>query len=972
MTDFAETSVGGTFDFEGVPVPAQPGDTLAAAMTRAGLTAQRRTRAGEDRGIFCGMGLCQDCLVEVDGRSAQRACMTSASGVATVRRHRDGEPAVLARLAPLPAADALPCEEVDLAIVGGGPAGMTAALAAAGRGLAVVLVDEGSRPGGQYFKPVAGPHDPASLDAQHRAGEQLRERLAQSDVRPLTGHSVWHARAEGPVFELGLYGDGQASLLRARALILATGAYERPPLVPGWTLPGVMTVGAAQGLVRSHGVAPGGRVVIAGQGPLGLQLAMELVRAGTPPLALLERARPSRAAQLPRMLAALRHAPRLVADGLRLRAELWRAGVPVLEGWEVERLGGGDRVAALTARRIGTDETREFAVDTVCVGEGFLPQAELARALGCACSPDPTSGFLIPDRKDDCAKSRPNIWIAGDGGGLGGAQVALAQGEIAGLAAVARLTGGGHAEQGRMREVSARLARAKSFQRALWAIYDAPPRVSPPSDDTILCRCESVSHGAARAAIASGASDIGALKRLTRLGMGRCQGRYCSGPAAKMTGETSLFAPQTPARPVPAAAIALEKPEWGGHRRTETPRLRAPDRAARDRAERPELPARVDLAIIGAGIMGTAAALRAVELGLDTVVLDRGTVNGESSGGNAGSLHLQLLSFDFGQKTGGRGKALLQTLPLQRDAIALWQQLERELDTSFEIRLTGGMMLAEEEAQVAFLRDKVAAERAMGIEVEVIGRDEIAALAPGVSPRMIAAAWCPGEGKINPLLGTPALARAARLRGARFFEGVQITALEASGGGEGFRVETSAGTIHARRLILAAGGWTGALGAMLGVPLPVHGAPLQMVVTETAPPLASCLLAHSDRHLTMKQATAGNLIIGGAWSAAADPDTGRTRILRESLEGNLWVAERVLPGVAGLHVLRSWAAMNVDIDGAPLVGALPGMPGCVVVAGANGYTLGPLLGRAAADAVASGRLAPELEAFSPARLAALA
>jgi glycine/D-amino acid oxidase-like deaminating enzyme len=236
---------------------------------------------------------------------------------------------------------------------------------------------------------------------------------------------------------------------------------------------------------------------------------------------------------------------------------------------------------------------------------------------------------------------------------------------------------------------------------------------------------------------------------------------------------------------------------------------------------------------------------------------------------------------------------------------------------------------------------------------------------------MIAAAWRPGEGKINPLLGTPALARAAQAKGARFFEGVKITALTADGpGGEhGFQVETSSGVTKARRLILAAGGWTGALGEMLGVALPIHGAPLQMVVTETAPPLASCLLAHSDRHLTMKQATAGNLIIGGAWSAAADPATGRTRILRESLEGNLWVAERVLPGVAGLHVLRSWAAMNVDIDGAPLVGALPGMPGCVVVAGANGYTLGPLLGRAAADAVATGTLAPEFKPFSPARFA---
>jgi glycine/D-amino acid oxidase-like deaminating enzyme len=379
------------------------------------------------------------------------------------------------------------------------------------------------------------------------------------------------------------------------------------------------------------------------------------------------------------------------------------------------------------------------------------------------------------------------------------------------------------------------------------------------------------------------------------------------------------------------------------------------------------LPAMADLVIIGAGIMGTAAALRATELGLDTVVIDRGAVNGESSGGNAGSLHLQLLSFDFGQKTGGRGEALLQTLPLQRDAIALWQQLERDLGTSFEIVLTGGMMLAEEERHIDFLRDKIAAERRMGIEVELIDRAGIAALAPGVSERMIAAAWCPGEGKINPLLGTPALANAARARGARFVEGVSITGIDATA--PGYAVRTGSGTIRARRLILAAGGWTGALGAMLGVPLPIHGAPLQMVVTETAPPLASCLLAHCDRHLTMKQATAGNLIIGGAWSAAADPATGRTRILRESLEGNLWVAERVLPGVAGLHVLRSWAAMNVDIDGAPLIGHLPGHPDCVVVAGANGYTLGPLLGRHAAEAVASGRQPPGLDRFSPARLA---
>lgn len=952
------------FEFEGRHVPVRPGDTIAAALFRAGLTRQRTTRMAEDRGLFCGIGLCHDCLVQVDGRAGQRACMATAEGVAQVARHTDdhalGAAAPLDRLAPVPGTDALPVETADLAIVGGGPAGVSAALAAAGRGLKVVLIDERKAAGGQYFKPVAGPHDPASLDAQHRAGGALRADLAASDTRHLTGTTVWHARVEAGGIELGLFDGTFARLLQARAVILATGAYERPALVPGWTLPGVMTVGAAQTLIRSHRTAPGQRIVIAGHGPLGLQLAAELCRMGMPPAAVLERARPGRAANLPHILTAARADARLVAIGAGYRARLARAGVPVFEGWEVRALhpDAEGRAARLTAANIASGTTRDFHADIFCIGEGFLPQAELARALGCATRQDPATGFLIPERDETGATSHPGIWIAGDGGGMGGAQVALAQGTLAGAAAAAHL-GAAPPDTGTAR---AALARARRFQAALWRTYAAPPRADAPEDAAMLCRCESVTFGAARAAIAQGAGDLGALKRLTRLGMGRCQGRYCSGPAALLTGTPTLFAPQTPARPVPAAAIALEKPEWGGHRQAPTPRLRTPDRPAPT-----TLPDTADLVIIGAGIMGTAAALRAAELGLETVVIDRGTVNGESSGGNAGSLHLQLLSFDFGQKTGGRGEALLQTLPLQRDAIALWQQLERDLNTSFEIVLTGGMMLAEEERHIAFLRDKVASERRMGIEVDLIGRDEIARLAPGVSDRMIAAAWCPGEGKINPLLGTPAIANAARGKGARFFEGVSITGLSATT--PGYSVATSAGTIRARRLILAAGGWTGALGTMLGVDLPIHGAPLQMVVTETAPPLASCLLAHCDRHLTMKQASAGNLIIGGAWSAATDPATGRTRILRESLEGNLWVAERVLPGVAGLHVLRSWAAMNVDIDGAPLLGHLPGHPDCVVVAGANGYTLGPLLGRHAAEAVASGRPPAGLERFSPARLA---
>ena len=283
------------FRYDGQPVPIHPGDTIAAALARAGTATQRITRMGEDRGLFCGIGLCHDCLVTVDGHSGQRACMTPALAGADVGRHTDHHgdtSAPLSRLTPLPEGDSLPVATADLAIAGAGPAGVSAALTAAGRGLTVVLIDERAKAGGQYFKPLAALQPDTELDAQHRAGGVLRARLAASDVRHLTGTTIWHARAEGPTFEFGLYDGTHASVLHARALILATGAYERPPMVPGWTLPGVMTVGAAQTLIRSHKTAPGKRIVIAGHGPLGLQLAAELCRIGTPPVAVLERARP--------------------------------------------------------------------------------------------------------------------------------------------------------------------------------------------------------------------------------------------------------------------------------------------------------------------------------------------------------------------------------------------------------------------------------------------------------------------------------------------------------------------------------------------------------------------------------------------------------------------------------------------------------------------------------------------------------
>jgi glycine/D-amino acid oxidase-like deaminating enzyme len=311
------------------------------------------------------------------------------------------------------------------------------------------------------------------------------------------------------------------------------------------------------------------------------------------------------------------------------------------------------------------------------------------------------------------------------------------------------------------------------------------------------------------------------------------------------------------------------------------------------------------------------------------------------------------------------GSPALRTIPLQRDSVALWKALERELGGDFEIATTGGLMVAENSDQTAFLHQKVEAERGMGIEVEVIGRSEIEALAPHISERMVVASYCPQEGKINPLKATPALVAEARRRGVRFAAGQNVVAIQPEAGG--YAVTTNDTTIRARRVVIAAGGWSRHLGRMVGVELPISGAPLQMLVTEPTRPILKQLVAHADRHLSLKQATNGNLIIGGAWTADTNPATGYARILRTSIEGNLWVAERTLPSLAGLHLLRSWAAMNVNIDGAPLIGEVPGLPGLFIAASANGYTLGPLLGQITADCVLGKTGTRAIDGFTLAR-----
>ena len=942
------------FAWNGRVLEAREGDSIAAALAANGVRCLGKSRTGRPRGVFCGMGACSECLVIVDDRRSERACMVEVRDGMRILPHLDAD--------SVPAQDASPVQreslelDCDAVIVGAGPAGLSAGIALRRRGHSVQVLDERPDSGGQYFKSrSSGYRGSNSLDRQHRGGQALRRRAAAAGMRLNLEAAVWFARSyaleQGDRYLLKAVQGQRALSVRSRAVIVATGALETPALIPGWTLPGAMTVGAAQTLARRYGAPPGRRIVVASNGPLGMQLASELIGLGANVVACAERATPGNPVAL---MQAFLASPALTLTGVDYRLRLLRHGIRYWSGWEASEIHGAGAVEGVTLRRLADGKEQHVSADAACIGEGFSGQIELARLLGVPVAIDAETFQPTVLRDRNGRTEVPGIWVAGDAGGLRGAQWAMEQGSRAGEDA-AHFLGSG---VGRVSGASAP-SRTERFQKALWSLYRASPR--PLSGDRlIVCRCEEVTLGAVRASIRNGNADIGAIKRSTRLGMGRCQGRYCTASALRLLadhgfepGPERLMAPQLPAKPVRISMVSSEKPEWKGHARTEATRRPIPS------AVRP-LPRRsADLAVIGAGITGIVASLWAARTGARVVCLDRGAINGEASGGNAGSLHLQLLSWDFGKRN-VFAEAPLHTLPLQQEAIENWIALEKEYGQSFEIALTGGMMVAEDQEQMDFLKAKVKAERGVGIDTAIIDGDEVRRIVPLASERIVGAALCAGEGKINPLLASGALLDEARTHGAILEEYAGVEGVERTGAGYGIR--TRRGEIIARKVLIAAGGWSADIARLFDVELPVRGAPIQIVVTESVPPIAPCMFTHAGRHITMKQTGSGNLLIGGAWSAEADRE-GHPRVKLASLEGNLWVAERILPAAGQVTFIRSWGAMNIDIDGAPLIATLPGHPDVVVAAAANGYTLAPVLGREAAELALTGTVRPDLARF---------
>ncbi|MFJ6197441.1 FAD-dependent oxidoreductase [Micromonospora sp. NPDC092111] len=433
----------------------------------------------------------------------------------------------------------------DVVVIGAGPAGLAAAATAADAGCRVALLDAGPRPGGQYWRHRAGADGREHQEWSTFAG--LRARLHRVDRR--ADAAVWFveshpgAEAAGPGFAV----HTGAGVVHGRRLVIATGAHDRVVPFPGWELPGVVTAGGAQALLKGQGVVFGQRVVVAGTGPFLLPVATGLAGAGSTVVGVYEAN--DLAGYVRRFRQVLGAAGKLTEAG-RYGWQLLRHRVPYHHRMAVVAAHGTDRLTGLTVAAVDArgavlpGSESQVECDGLAVGFGFTPQVELPVALGCATRLD-GDGSLVVDVGPDQATSVPGVYAAGEVTGVGGAGLALVEGQLAGGAAAVSLGRPLPWSTGRQDRLLRTRHRLRRFAAALHAVHPVPARWPDRcDDDTLVCRCEEVSVGAVRQAVRElSASDARGAKLLTRAGMGWCQGRVCGYATACLTAREAARRP---------------------------------------------------------------------------------------------------------------------------------------------------------------------------------------------------------------------------------------------------------------------------------------------------------------------------------------------------------------------------------------------------------------------------------------------
>ena len=608
---------------DGRPATVAPGTTVAAALWNAGVFRCRTSLSGEPRGPVCGMGICFECRVTVDGLQDQRAClMTCAPGMVvetgSPSTPRGETSAVAGKVAAAGAAPghsagaavfAASTIRADVVVVGAGPAGLAAACRAAETGASVLVLDEAQAPGGQIWRQRASTdgkssgitggrnksrNDDAGGNAAGKAvpthlARRWLERFAASGARFLARATVLDAFLDGSrgatasCAILLVEHAGRGLRVEARRLVIATGARERFLPFPGWTLPNVVGVGGAQALLKSGAAVRGRRVVIAGSGPLLLPVAAAFARAGAR-IALVAEQAP--AGTVARFACGLWRYPRLLAQAVRYRAAFWRA--PYRCGvWVSAACGEGSSPVVKEATLTDGRRSWRERCDLLACAYGLVPNLRLARLLGCALFGSGLSRVVRVDRLQQT--SLQGVYCAGEPIGIGGVELALLTGQIAGLAAVSAVSAGGAAGaaaaaaaggsgaagvtllERELISLQRRRDRGRRYAAALDRAFQPRPELDQlPAAETLVCRCEDVPL-----AKLDPAWSPRQAKLYTRAGMGPCQGRVC-GPALELLrGWDESDTVRAPLEPVALAILA----ELGAEEASASPDGGHPDAA---------------------------------------------------------------------------------------------------------------------------------------------------------------------------------------------------------------------------------------------------------------------------------------------------------------------------------------------------------------------------------------------------------
>lgn len=455
----------------------------------------------------------------------------------------------------------------SVVIVGAGPAGMSAAIEAADAGADVVLLDENDRVGGQIYRQL-----PPQIRARTPLGDQavalelLHAIASRPNIRVQCATAVWGA-CGGTT--LAIRKDDRVDYVTGGCVIISTGALDRPVAFPGWTMPGVITAGAALTLLKGQRILPGRRVLLAGAGPIQLVLAKYLLRGGAKIVGLLEA---SSRWQLYRRLGRLLGQGALLREGIGYVLQLRRSGIRVRYGHAIARAEGDTRIQRAVITRVDEDwrpiagSEKSLDVDAVVCGYGFVPSIELTSLLGCDHQYDPWKGGWVPTHNDAMETSVPGIFVAGETTGVAGAVVAREEGKIAGISAAHRLGLVTKAEADRRSRAPRRhLGGLYRFRRALDEVYR--PReglLDLLTPNTVVCRCEEVTTSAIVSELSKGARDVNDVKRRTRAGMGPCQGRMCATSVTALVqrhygvnpADAERPSVRPPARPVALGAFA--------------------------------------------------------------------------------------------------------------------------------------------------------------------------------------------------------------------------------------------------------------------------------------------------------------------------------------------------------------------------------------------------------------------------------